>query len=135
LACHCINYDVYTSVTSPFLLIFPHPPNTQKLIEPCAFPAQLGGNGTCTMSDLKLARPIIADMCNFYNATLYAAYVNCSQGLSKQKTLGLVALGDTIVKGPNKWNGTSKGKGWCGKKWEGPEEGAKGNLTGLWWKA
>jgi hypothetical protein len=87
------------------------------------------------MSDLKLARPIIADMCNFYNATLYAAYSNCSQELSKEKTLGLVALGETVVSGAEKWNGTGKGKGWCGKKWKGPSGAETSNLTGVWWKA
>jgi hypothetical protein len=136
MACHCVNYAVYTDVTSPSSPTFPTPTLTiQQLIEPCAFPAQLGGNGTCTMADLKLARPVVADMCNFFNATLYAAYGNCSQELSKQKTLGMVALGDTIVKGPEKWNGTVKGKGWYGDKWTGPDEAETKNLTGLWWKA
>jgi hypothetical protein len=45
-------------------------------------------------------------MCNFYNATLYAAYNNCPQELSKNKTFGLVALGDTLVSGVRVWNGT-----------------------------
>jgi hypothetical protein len=87
------------------------------------------------MAELMVARPIIADMCNFYNATLYATYSNCSQELSKNKTLALVASGDTIVRGPQKWNGTEQGKGWCDKKWQGPNETAVANMTGLWWKA
>ncbi|KAH3973569.1 hypothetical protein HBH69_224250 [Parastagonospora nodorum] len=98
LACHCVNYANYTSI-----------------IEPCAFPAALHGNGTCTMSDLLTARPIIQSMCNFFNATLYAAYTGCPQELSKAKTLALVARNDTIVRGVSLWNGTVGG--WNGTHW------------------
>jgi hypothetical protein len=86
------------------------------------------------MAELMSARPVIADMCNFYNATLYATYSNCSQELSKNKTLALVASSDTIVRGPKKWNGTEHGKGWCGARWHGPNV-TSANVTGLWWKA
>ena len=48
-----------------------------KLIEPCAFPADLGGKGTCSFEELSKARPIVQDMCNFFNATLYDAYSEC----------------------------------------------------------
>jgi len=37
------------------------------------------------------ARPVISDMCNFFNATLYADYVGCPQKLSKKKTYGIIA--------------------------------------------
>ncbi|CAN9222641.1 unnamed protein product [Alternaria alternata] len=47
------------------------------LIEPCAFPASLGGKGTCSFEELSKARPIVQDMCNFFNATLYDAYSEC----------------------------------------------------------
>lgn len=30
-------------------------------------------------------------MCNFFNATLYADYIGCSQKLSKKKTYGIIA--------------------------------------------
>ncbi|KNG48427.1 hypothetical protein DDE82_002125 [Stemphylium lycopersici] len=78
--CHCVNYTVYSD-----------------LIEPCAFPAALGGQGTCTLEELAKARPIINDMCNFFNATLYADYVGCPQKLSKEKTYGIVHNEQVIV--------------------------------------
>ncbi|KAF2829180.1 hypothetical protein CC86DRAFT_345707 [Ophiobolus disseminans] len=81
-ACHCINYTVYSD-----------------LIEPCAFPAALGGNGTCTLAELGIARPVINNMCNFFNATLYADYRSCNQTLSKKKTYGILAHEETIVVG------------------------------------
>jgi hypothetical protein len=65
------------------------------------------------MPDLMSARPIISQMCNFFNATLYAAYTGCPQELSKNKTMGLVAMGDTVVSGVRMWNGTVGG-GWSG---------------------
>ena len=62
-----------------------------KLIEPCAFPADLGGKGTCSFEELSKARPIVQDMCNFFNATLYAGYAGCKNKLSPLKTLKIVA--------------------------------------------
>ncbi|KAH7061987.1 hypothetical protein BKA63DRAFT_527211 [Paraphoma chrysanthemicola] len=79
-ACHCVNYSVYSD-----------------LIEPCAFPAALGGTGTCTLAELGVARPIINDMCNFFNATLYADYRKCPQVLSKRKTYGIVECEEIVV--------------------------------------
>ncbi|KAI2482132.1 CFEM domain containing protein [Pyrenophora tritici-repentis] len=72
-ACHCINNSVYS-----------------KLIEPCAFPASMGGKGTCKMADLRVARPIVQDICNFFNATIYSDYHGCKQKLSREKTFGMV---------------------------------------------
>ncbi|KAF1834750.1 hypothetical protein BDW02DRAFT_497573 [Decorospora gaudefroyi] len=79
-ACHCVNYTVYSD-----------------LIEPCAFPPALGGSGTCTLAELGQARPIISDMCNFFNATLYADYRGCPQKLSKRKTYEIICGEEVIV--------------------------------------
>jgi hypothetical protein len=57
----------------------------------------LGGTGTCTLEELGKARPIINDMCNFFNATLYADYRGCKQKLSKKKTYGIVCDEETIA--------------------------------------
>ncbi|KAG9190811.1 hypothetical protein G6011_08899 [Alternaria panax] len=72
--CHCINYSVYSA-----------------LIEPCAFPAALGGKGTCSLEELGKARPIVQDMCNFFNATLYSDYEECDMKLSEEKTYSILA--------------------------------------------
>ncbi|KAH6621731.1 hypothetical protein C7974DRAFT_314852 [Boeremia exigua] len=75
-ACHCVNYNTYSD-----------------LIEPCAFalPANPAINPPCDTNALIAARPIIQDMCNFFNATLYADYRRCPQELSKKKTYGIIA--------------------------------------------
>lgn len=90
-------------------------------------------------------------MCNFFNATLYAAYAGCPQELSKAKTLALVARNDTVVRGVRVWNGTVGGGGVNGA---GGRCGAKGMVgeregwslsngtwrnwnqtrSGIWWK-
>ncbi|KAK3638645.1 hypothetical protein LTR56_012951 [Elasticomyces elasticus] len=62
LACHCANYDVYS-----------------PLVEQCVFPASLGGAGACTFPELGQIRPIVQDMCNFFNATGYTAYTRCGR--------------------------------------------------------
>jgi hypothetical protein len=36
-------------------------------------------------------------MCNFFNATVYAAYENCSQTLSPEVTNCVIAKHDTII--------------------------------------
>ncbi|XPS95476.1 hypothetical protein M3J09_004766 [Ascochyta lentis] len=69
-ACHCVNYTTYSN-----------------LVEPCAFPP----SGSCTFELLGPARPVIQDMCNFFNATLYADYRRCPQTLSRRKTYGIIA--------------------------------------------
>ncbi|KAL1597692.1 hypothetical protein SLS60_008178 [Paraconiothyrium brasiliense] len=81
-ACHNVNYQAYSDI-----------------IEPCAFPPQLGGNGTCTLAELGAVRPKVADAGNFFNATLYAAYAgrHCKVRLSILKTLEIVANEVTIV--------------------------------------
>ncbi|KAF2647246.1 hypothetical protein K491DRAFT_723603 [Lophiostoma macrostomum CBS 122681] len=76
IACHCVNYVKYSS-----------------LIEPCAFPP----NGSCTFADLTIARPIVNDLCNFFNATLYAAYDKCNQTLSPDLTNCIIAKEDTVI--------------------------------------
>ncbi|KAK3215899.1 hypothetical protein GRF29_8g1445855 [Pseudopithomyces chartarum] len=80
--CHSINYQAYSD-----------------LIEPCAFPAAIGGNGTCTLEELNAVRPIVTDSINFFNATLYSAYAerNCRVRLSIAKTLSIVQSEETIV--------------------------------------
>ena len=50
----------------------------------------MGGKGTCKMADLSKARPIVHDMCNFFNATIYSDYHGCKQELSREKTFGIV---------------------------------------------
>ncbi|KAF2120112.1 hypothetical protein BDV96DRAFT_485845 [Lophiotrema nucula] len=82
-ACHCINYNVYSDLSSS--------------LNPCAFPPALGGSGTCTLAELGQARPIVSDMCNFFNATLYAGYVGCRLKLSPKKTLKIVASEKTVI--------------------------------------
>jgi hypothetical protein len=42
------------------------------------------------MADLGVARTVVSDMCNFFNATLYAGYDHCPQKLSKWKTYAIV---------------------------------------------
>lgn len=42
LACHSVNYEVFS-----------------EIIEPCVFPPALGGHGTCSFADLAKARPLI----------------------------------------------------------------------------
>ncbi|KAL5383171.1 hypothetical protein DPSP01_006146 [Paraphaeosphaeria sporulosa] len=81
-ACHNINYQVYSDI-----------------IEPCAFPPQLGGSGTCTLEELGAIRPKVADAGNFFNATLYAAYADkhCEVRLSILKTLKIIADEATII--------------------------------------
>ncbi|KAK3647499.1 hypothetical protein LTR56_007993 [Elasticomyces elasticus] len=73
-ACHSVNYQVFSDI-----------------IELCVFPPSLGGHGTCTLAELGAARPLVQDMGNFFNATLYAAYAGCPIKLSPLKTLGIVA--------------------------------------------
>lgn len=68
-----------------------------KLIQPCAFPPEVGGNGHCTRDDLGKARPIIQDMCNFYNATLYQDFENCPQRTSEAITYGIIMNEDIVV--------------------------------------
>lgn len=97
------------------------------------------------MSDLMAARPVINSMCNFFNATLYAAYRDCPQELSKNKTFELVALSDTIVSGAKIWNGThgkpygqGAGNGTCSTGWNhNNRTGMHWNetKTGIWWKS
>ncbi|KAF2621941.1 hypothetical protein BU25DRAFT_219171 [Macroventuria anomochaeta] len=74
--CHCVNYNTYSN-----------------LIEPCAFalPNNPATNPPCDQNALIAARPIIQDMCNFFNATLYADYRKCPQKLSKKKTYSIIA--------------------------------------------
>ncbi|KAJ4405884.1 hypothetical protein N0V91_004993 [Didymella pomorum] len=74
-ACHCVNYNTYSDA-----------------IEPCAFALPQGPRkDTCTVDVVLAARPIISDLCNFFNATLYADYRRCPQKLSKRKTFGIIA--------------------------------------------
>ena len=42
------------------------------------------------MDELTIARPIVQDMCNFFNATIYADYRKCGQELSRKKTFGII---------------------------------------------
>ncbi|KAF2653689.1 hypothetical protein K491DRAFT_602452 [Lophiostoma macrostomum CBS 122681] len=79
IACHCINYNVYSPI-----------------IEKCALPAEYGGAGACTDADLGIARPIVNDLCNFFNATLYADYTGCPQELSPKLTTKLVFAEESI---------------------------------------
>ncbi|KAF2725866.1 hypothetical protein K431DRAFT_259611 [Polychaeton citri CBS 116435] len=72
-ACHCINYQVFSDI-----------------IEPLVFPPSLGGTGNCSLEDLGKARPVISDMCNFFNATQYASYVGCGICTSPQLTLPII---------------------------------------------
>ncbi|CAG5182500.1 uncharacterized protein ALTATR162_LOCUS10191 [Alternaria atra] len=72
--CHCINSSVYSSK-----------------IESCAFPPDHGGKGTCSSEELLKARPIVEDMCNFFNATLYEDYEECDLELSEDKTYEILA--------------------------------------------
>jgi hypothetical protein len=118
-ACHCVNYNAYSNVCpslpfrlSDWCLVFPHPylpppltanllafniviynqTNTLQAIEPCAFALPQGPKkDTCTVDVVLAARPIIQDLCNFFNATLYADYRRCPQKLSKRKTFGIIA--------------------------------------------
>jgi hypothetical protein len=76
-----------------------------QLIQPCALPATQGGNGTCTTADLVVARPIISDMCAFFNATLYESYSGCPQELSKEKTYALIG-NSTITARSDTYNAT-----------------------------
>lgn len=61
-----------------------------QIVEECAFPPQLGGSGTCTLAELGQIRPVVQDMCNFFNATLYTAYTKCGQRLSPEKTFSVI---------------------------------------------
>ncbi|KAH7128467.1 hypothetical protein B0J11DRAFT_578673 [Dendryphion nanum] len=79
-ACRCANTQVFSD-----------------FIEPCAFPPAMGGSGTCTIPELLQVRPMVTDLCNFFNATLYAAYTGCPQPLSKKKTYGIVASEEVII--------------------------------------
>jgi len=42
------------------------------------------------MDELTIARPVVQDMCNFFNATIYADLHECDQKLSRDKTFGIV---------------------------------------------
>ncbi|OQO12440.1 hypothetical protein B0A48_03082 [Cryoendolithus antarcticus] len=72
-ACHCANYDSYSPI-----------------IEKCAFPPQLGGTGSCSLQELGGVRPLVNDMCNFFNATGYTAYTDCYTRLSPKKTFAVI---------------------------------------------
>lgn len=91
-ACHCVNYNNYSNVRPTASPSEPNT-NTHQLIEPCAFalPNNPATNPPCDQNALIAARPIIQDMCNFFNATLYADYRRCPQKLSKRKTYGIIA--------------------------------------------
>lgn len=81
-----------TSVANPFVLLTGiRYQQFSDIIEPCAFPPQLGGTGTCSLADLGIARPIVSAMCNFFNATQYADYTKCRQKLSPLLTLSVIA--------------------------------------------
>lgn len=71
--------------------------NNVKLIEPCAVPPGLGGKGHCTVDDLYKARPVIDDMCNFYNATIYKSYEGCPQRLSTAVTYGIIRNEGVVI--------------------------------------
>ncbi|KAK4556782.1 hypothetical protein LTR86_006353 [Recurvomyces mirabilis] len=79
-ACHSVSYQAFSDI-----------------IEPCVFPPSLGGHGTCTLEDLARVRPLVQDMGNWFNATLYTAYAGCPQELSILKTLGIVARERTVI--------------------------------------
>ncbi|KAF2683287.1 hypothetical protein K458DRAFT_340235 [Lentithecium fluviatile CBS 122367] len=81
-ACHCINYQKYSDV-----------------VEPCALPPEFGGRGGgCDAAELSVAQPLVTDMCNFFNATLYAGYAVCPRRirLSPLTTLGIVFGEETV---------------------------------------
>jgi hypothetical protein len=83
------SFSIYTSTQSLSLKLLADA--LSQLIEPCAFPPALGGRGTCTFAELSVARPMVQDLCNFFNATLYADYVGCPSKLNKLKTYSIVA--------------------------------------------
>ncbi|KAK6443549.1 hypothetical protein LTR95_000376 [Oleoguttula sp. CCFEE 5521] len=60
------------------------------IIEKCAFPPQLGGTGSCSLQELGGVRPLVNDMCNFFNATGYTAYTDCYTRLSPKKTFAVI---------------------------------------------
>ncbi|EUC28446.1 hypothetical protein COCCADRAFT_109128 [Bipolaris zeicola 26-R-13] len=80
-ACHCVNHYKYS----------------KKLIEPCTVPPGLGGTGHCTVNDLYNARPVIDEMCNFYNATIYKSYEGCPQRLSRTVTYGIIMNEGVVI--------------------------------------
>jgi hypothetical protein len=47
------------------------------------------------------AQPIIAEMCTFFNATLYASYSGCPQELSKEKTYALIGNNTIAARSEN----------------------------------
>jgi hypothetical protein len=96
--CHSINYQAYSDVSISFTGKRTGT-NPGQLIEPCAFPPAIGGNGTCTLEELNAVRPIVTDSINFFNATLYSAYAerDCRVRLSIVKTLKIVESEETIV--------------------------------------
>jgi hypothetical protein len=57
----------------------------------------MGGTGTCSLAELGAARPVVSDMCNFFNATLYWDYEECPQKLSKGKTYDIVRSEEVVV--------------------------------------
>ncbi|KAF2008945.1 hypothetical protein BU24DRAFT_474359 [Aaosphaeria arxii CBS 175.79] len=79
-ACHCVNTQAFSD-----------------LVEPCAFPPELGGHGTCTTDELGPVRGIITDLCNFFNASLYSAYEDCPQPLSKDLTHSIIECEETVI--------------------------------------
>lgn len=93
-ACHCTNYQAYSKVKRP-----PLPSNgasltkrSQQIIEPLVFPASLGGQGACTLEQLGGGGALVNDLCNYFNATRYAAYATCPRGRrSTAQTLKRVA--------------------------------------------
>jgi hypothetical protein len=89
----------YASSSSfyPLPLRYDSQSNIVKLIEPCAFPPQIGGKGHCTTAELTKARPIVNDMCNFFNATLYSSYDGCPQKLSESVTYDIIAKEGVMV--------------------------------------
>jgi hypothetical protein len=81
---YVLNLVLLTALTGHHLI------SLQK-IESCAFPPDHGGKGTCSSEELLKARPIVEDMCNFFNATLYEDYEECDLELSEDKTYEILA--------------------------------------------
>ncbi|KAF1961028.1 hypothetical protein CC80DRAFT_581016 [Byssothecium circinans] len=89
-ACHCANYEQYSNALV----------NNEQIIEPCVLPPEVGGRGGgCNFQELSVAQPIVTDMCNFFNATVYADYVGCSWKLrlSPVTTLEIASREEIIV--------------------------------------
>jgi hypothetical protein len=92
-------------MSPPFSISVEHPDALRlltrmpiQIVDQCTRTAGAGA-GVCSSDDLQSTRPIVSDMCNFFNATQYASYVGCDNGwaLNPWMTLNVASRQNIVV--------------------------------------